>query len=157
MSLSIDELKNAFEIIPETNTTRALFFHIESWKVLRKHGVSYAQWTDNELESFIRPTGYIGTKCGVMCYVHFNLYGQLVDEKKLNEKRLKPGTKGSVCYSCIPGYWSPCFEDAVVVHVFSHQIIKVKTLETNKEMIVIEGNFQPYKNQENVRQLTFNY
>jgi len=41
---------------------------VDFWKNLRSEGgVCYADWTDRELETHVN--GYIGTKCGVRCYV----------------------------------------------------------------------------------------
>lgn len=64
-------------------------------------------------------------------------------------KEIKAGTKGTVCYSLFPGCWSPAFEEAVVLELVLDGMITVCT-KSGKVITTQAGNFNPYKEQENV-------
>lgn len=59
---------------------------------------------------------------------------------------MQPGTVGDVCYSLYPGYWSPCFEECVLLEILPDDKVKVKT-ESGKIIETHKGNFLAYLNQ----------
>ncbi len=70
--ISLKEIQKIFKGPPKYKPMQ-LIDSIKGWKLSRKSGLCFSQWSDNELRDFDKDTRLIGTKCGVECYVQLDI------------------------------------------------------------------------------------
>jgi hypothetical protein len=65
----LNKIKVLFEKQPIKERSKYLMFSINTWKCIRKSGVSLPRWSNYELENHDPYSGLIGKKDGIECYV----------------------------------------------------------------------------------------